>query len=193
MCKQFAEVILDSMVNENGECEPRSLSYKQFNILSSSLYEFKDPYMRDGIDRFTYKGNIGRYCVELHAASGTYNPYSVKSVCKRSSKDACVADESEYVGNVKDRLRLNLVCVAVNATAYGRCYTFADKEGNAFVWFTSTCCFVDEDAEATRFATVGSEVCLRGTVKAHKEYKGIKQTVLTRCRVSSVNGEYVAA
>ena len=30
----------------------------------------------------------------------------------------------------------------------------------------------------------GDEVTLNGTIKAHSEYKGIKQTELTRCKVS---------
>ena len=63
-------------------------------------------------------------------------------------------------------------------TRYG--YTtlikFEDEYGNILDWWTST----DVKAE------VGDRVLLTGTVKSHNEYKGIKSTTVTRCRLKIV-------
>jgi hypothetical protein len=51
-------------------------------------------------------------------------------------------------------------------------YKFTDEAGNVFTWFASSP-VNDEDKVLT----------IKDTVKKHEEYKGIKQTVMTRCRV----------
>ena len=53
---------------------------------------------------------------------------------------------------------------------------FEDNCGNILDWWTST----DVKAE------VGDRVLLTGTVKSHNEYKGIKSTTVTRCRLKIV-------
>lgn len=50
-------------------------------------------------------------------------------------------------------------------------YKFTVK-GNVFVWTTST------------YLNTNKEYTVKGTVKEHAEFKGTKQTVLTRCRVA---------
>ena len=53
---------------------------------------------------------------------------------------------------------------------------FEDANGNILQWWTA----VEIKAE------VGDHVLLTGTVKAHDEYKGIKSTTVTRCRLKIV-------
>ena len=53
---------------------------------------------------------------------------------------------------------------------------FEDANGNILQWWTA----VEIKAE------VGDQVLLTGTVKAHNEYKGIKSTTVTRCRLKIV-------
>lgn len=53
---------------------------------------------------------------------------------------------------------------------------FEDNCGNILDWWTGT----DVKAE------VGDRVLLTGTVKSHNEYKGIKSTTVTRCRLKIV-------
>lgn len=55
---------------------------------------------------------------------------------------------------------------------YSTVYTFV-KDSYTFTWFTSKILTLE----------VGDEVTLSGTIKELKEYNGIKQTVLTRCKV----------
>lgn len=56
-------------------------------------------------------------------------------------------------------------------------HTFKDEQGNVFVWKTGNS--IDAD--------YGTKLSITGTVKEHSEYKGIKQTVLTRCKVKKVS------
>lgn len=82
---------------------------------------------------------------------------------------------SEYLGEEKERLRgLKARVTGIRTTEgyYGTVfiYSFLSDE-NVLVWFSSSSKDIEE----------GDEIILTGTVKAHKEYNGIKQTVLSRC------------
>ena len=59
---------------------------------------------------------------------------------------------------------------------YTQLVKFEDANGNILQWWTA----VEIKAE------VGDHVLLTGTVKAHDEYKGIKSTTVTRCRLKIV-------
>ena len=89
---------------------------------------------------------------------------------------------SEFVGNVKDRITVEVDSIKC-VTSWESCYngyscttTFiwkiVGKDGNIYIWKTST--FMDEDNAPTQ---------IKGTVKEHKVYRDVKQTVLTRCRI----------
>lgn len=56
-------------------------------------------------------------------------------------------------------------------------YKFLTKDGNVLSWFSTP-----------RGLTKGDEVTIDGTVKEHKEYKGVKETQLTRCKVKGKEG-----
>ena len=82
---------------------------------------------------------------------------------------------SEYIGEIKERLRdleVTLTSTRISEGFYGTTfiYTFNHEE-NVLVWMTSSC----KDIE------IGDLFLLTGTVKDHKEYKGVKQTQLSRC------------
>lgn len=84
--------------------------------------------------------------------------------------------KSEYVGNIKDKLELNVV--VTNCTGFDSQYgymfinTFKDiNSNNVFIWVTGTKAY-----------DVGTQLKIMGTVKDHKEYKEVKQTVLTRVK-----------
>ena len=55
-------------------------------------------------------------------------------------------------------------------------YTFVDELNNCYVWFAS---------KEQPFC-VGDVCKLRATIRNHQEFKGIKQTVITRGRVLEV-------
>lgn len=84
---------------------------------------------------------------------------------------------SEYIGEVKERLRdLQVTLTAVRNIDgfYGTSYIYTfKKEENVLVWITSS----------YKDIQIGHIYSLTGTVKEHKEYKNVKQTVLSRCIV----------
>lgn len=83
---------------------------------------------------------------------------------------------SEYVGTVKERIEFEAVVVGVYDSE-GFCghtdiVKFRDLSGNLFTWFASGYTGLER----------GDRMTIKGTVKAHDEYMGIRQTTLTRCK-----------
>ena len=93
----------------------------------------------------------------------------------KSWKQRC--ELSKHVGEVKKREVFTLTYDKVRTfdSEYGLTYiyNFTDSEGNSLIWFTGN----DQDFKQ------GEEYSLKATVKEHKEYKGMKQTIITRCKV----------
>ena len=83
--------------------------------------------------------------------------------------------KSEYVGNVGDKVSYDGIRAEVVGrydTQYGVnvIYRFV-IDGNILIWRT------------TGFINCNLPVSIRGTIKAHNDFRGVKQTELTRCRV----------
>lgn len=81
---------------------------------------------------------------------------------------------SAWVGKEKDRISIELESADIVTswqTEFGivKIYKLIDKSGNVFTWKTTS--YLENPKKIT------------GTVKAHNEYRGVKQTELTRCRV----------
>jgi hypothetical protein len=53
---------------------------------------------------------------------------------------------------------------------------FNDDNGNLFIW----------GASRSQYLVEGKAYLVTGTIKAHKEYKNVRQTALTRCKVVEV-------
>ena len=84
---------------------------------------------------------------------------------------------SDFVGTVGDKIRIRVVNARVvysYETQFGFTYInkFVDDGGNVFIWKTSKS-FNEDDKGIT----------LVGTLKNHEEYRGVKQNILTRCKV----------
>lgn len=93
---------------------------------------------------------------------------------QQAEKEAKVAD---YIGKVGDRITIavaDCICVASWGTDFGvTClYKIVDDAGNVYMWKTAN--FVDTERVKT----------VVGTIKEHSEYKGVKQNIITRCRVA---------
>lgn len=98
---------------------------------------------------------------------------------KINARNAEMANLS-YYGQVGDKIKDIQVtgrCCASYDGMYGHTYIykFQDKEGHIFTWKTSSS--IDRNDDGVFTGTIS------GTVKAHNEYNGEKQTVLTRCKV----------
>ena len=85
-------------------------------------------------------------------------------------------ESGDYVGEVGERkvftLRIKKAITLTGFYGVSTMHIMEDENGNTFVWTT-----------AAKTLEVGATYMLKGTVKDHKEYKGVKQTILTRCAI----------
>lgn len=86
--------------------------------------------------------------------------------------------KSEHIGNVGDRITINVEdwrCLASWDTQWGTTwmYQFRDANGNIYIWKSSK--YIDEELE---------NFTIKGTVKDHGEFRDVKQTIITRCKVT---------
>lgn len=97
------------------------------------------------------------------------------------AKQAKIEKLSEFVGEIKEKLTINvhdLKCVTTLNSQFGTTflYRWTDENNNIFVWYASSPILDDEDLV----------IEIKGTVKDHSEYRGAKQTVMTRCKVTGL-------
>ena len=87
------------------------------------------------------------------------------------------ANPSQHVGKIGDKVEKTLTLNRVSSfdSQYGTMYiySFVDDAQNVFVWKTGSW-----------HGEQGKAYSVKGTLKDHTEYKGIKQNVLTRCKVA---------
>lgn len=219
MSIEFAEKILDGMVDESGRCGERGLSEKQFDCIAQYL-EPKEPESwvgwagsrggREIFQKTDYVGNVGKYRVWLNEFWHFNRRCTVVEIKPRPQDELEAERElerigkfehSEWVGEEKQRMELELTLIRdyqYDAIAYGyydrvetaHIYTMADADGNCFIWKTRNPLVAEHEDEDgfidETYAEPGDKVALKATVKEHGEYKGTKQTVLTRCKVNDV-------
>ena len=111
-----------------------------------------------------------------------YNDCEIKQCIKQVNNRylAKFAPKTEWFGEIGKRVTIRGTCECVTRwnTAYGctSVYKFTNGE-NIFTWKTSL--LIDEDLVGT-----GKLLTVTGTIKEHKEYRGEKQTELTRCKIA---------
>jgi len=90
-----------------------------------------------------------------------------------------VGQSSQHFGAVKERptLTLTVLSVFANDGAWGttHIHKMLTEDGNMVTWFSSS----DR-------LDVGAKYTGKATIKDHKEYKGTKETVVTRCKFTKV-------
>lgn len=88
------------------------------------------------------------------------------------------SSNSKHIGDLKARIKLPLTLkldfVFISPYGEGHRYIFNDDNGNVLVWRASK----DNHLE------VGKKYDVKGTIKAHSDYKGTLQTELTRCEIT---------
>ena len=100
----------------------------------------------------------------------------------------------EYFGNVGDKFELTLTFDKIFGfeTMYGYQYIilFHDDENHVFKWSSANGNYKVVYDKTADFGgveyceyEVGHKYIIKGTIKAHDEYKSVKQTVITRCKV----------
>jgi len=92
--------------------------------------------------------------------------------------------ESNHIGKVGDKVK-DISMTAVKITGietqwgYSTRVQFLDENDNIFIWWASKEINFDEN----------DKVQVSGTIKKHDEYKGQKQTIITRCKVKQINDQ----
>lgn len=86
---------------------------------------------------------------------------------------------SQYIGNKGDRLTITcktfeFVKSFDSEWGMSHLYKFTDENDNVFSWFSSN--YIDLDAVEVK--------TVKGTVKGHSEFQGMKETQMTRCKVN---------
>ena len=102
-----------------------------------------------------------------------------KELLDKQAKHQKEAGDSDYVGEVGDKIEFNTVsveCIYSGENQFGVSflYKLIDENSNVFMWSTST--YLEDGANFT----------IKGRIKNHQEYNGIKQTWITRCRAIKI-------
>ena len=169
-----------------------------FVVIGENTYAIKDELKELGCK---YKPEFGWYCTHAVDVPVNYgmvgipfnqvcewNPVAKKIFVKDGAKEiadaakneAAPKSNSEFIGDIKQRLR-DMKVVYTNCRTiegyYGVSLVYTFKLGdNVLTWFCSGK-GIDPDIE------IGETVLLTGTVKDHKIYNGVKQTLINRCIV----------
>ena len=99
---------------------------------------------------------------------------------QRQNAERAARPLSEHIGTVGKRetftARLDFVTGYETQYGYTTVCKFVTDAGNVLCWKASSTDLARDD--------VGKLYSVTGTVKAHDDYKGTKQTALTRCKVT---------
>ena len=139
---------------------------KTFNWLIPSTEELPDDIPADLTPIQIYWENVGDEEGSLFLESKI-----------RQHLDSLLFDKgtSQFIGTIGERREFNVIVTKkITLDKYGYSsvmYIFEDKNENVLVWTTS----------AYRNWSVGDELTIKATIKAHKTYQNTNQTILTRC------------
>ena len=104
----------------------------------------------------------------------------------RDEKNKVESETSNFVGEVGKRIVISNIDTITAVTTwyneYGSTtrYKIADKSGNIYMWDSSTGIYLDAQLDGTYREVVS----ITGTIKKHDEFRGVKQTWITRCKVA---------
>lgn len=127
---------------------------------------------------------------------------------KKEAEEKARKEKSQYVGQVGDKLELKVTYEGSGAfdspsfKGYGidttYIHRFRDENGNLLIWKTQNSLGWNVEGDKNNYYMTdgdkfiawcspdkGDTLTVKGTVKAHSEYKDEKQTVLTRCKVGA--------
>ena len=95
---------------------------------------------------------------------------------RREQENAALGEQSEYIGNIGERIAINVKEVKLLTSWYGNygttyLYRFIDDNDNVLIWLAA-----NTIEDKTRK--------IKATVKDHSERDGIKQTIITRVKAA---------
>lgn len=138
-----------------------------------------------------FRGEVGWYFSEPHEEFRTveitadealvenvWGSLEWRSTIKETVKSKLPPEpESEHIGKIGGKVSMDVTLTHTGyfTTHFGTTWvhTFKDEKGNVLVWKTGSCSGFESD-----------KLHIQGTIKDHDEYREVKRTVLTRCKVS---------
>lgn len=107
---------------------------------------------------------------------------SIIAAYKRATADKTPNTNSKHIGTLKQRLTFSLTLKRkfVYDSMYGATtkFIFEDDDENVLVWTTTS---------AGKYNLLeNNKYAIKGTIKEHSEYKGVRQTILTRCEILTI-------
>ena len=164
--------------------EMESVSFNAESEEARKLVEEAKAWVFTQSDESNYIHNLQVVCALEYTESrnaglltsliGVYRKDLEKQIERKRKAEADKA--SEYVGTVGDRITITIKeakALTSWETMYGLMilWKIVGEDGNVYIWKTGN--DIPEDAKS-----------IKGTIKEHSEFNGIKQNVLTRCKVS---------
>lgn len=194
LAKCIAEIKKDGYQNSASanptklKAAKRTSGYEEYVETAENVVEFFKNYDAEVSFDLNIKTTVtGEFCKVADGfvayAYVAYLRIIEKESFKKAKKEAEAV--SEYVGNVGDKITVTAKCTYAggysNEFGYTNIWKFTDSNNNIYIWKTQN----DIDGmwdDATGYNN-GKVYTLTGKVKEHSEYNGVKQTVLTRCKV----------
>lgn len=175
LVKEMNEVQFNAFATDNKETVAKALEWLNAQPESNDyMHNLKTACSL----RYTESRNLG-IIASLFPTFNREVEYQAKKA--EEERQRALKRESEqgsvYVGEVGNRVDVDvekIECVTSWESQWGvtRVFKIVDVNGNVFTWKTSNWVEVDKVSK------------IKGTVKTHTEYKGVKQTELTRCKVA---------
>lgn len=172
----------------DSELKNEAMNRKNYDNITDSDYQTAEK-VRDFFKYGEFNGsflyNIHVHMQKDYTKANGFLAYAYVAYQKEMEKMQA-AQQTEYYGNVGEKVKGIAVTGKILTTynnTYGSIYNvvqtcvfqFTDSDGHVFIWKTS--CDIPMDDGIFKGT-------ISGTIKAHNEYKGIKQTVLTRVKVT---------
>ena len=174
-CKATADIALDRMLSRKEEPS------EEDRARATAAIEWSEGLSDEKVQESDYLHNlrsvarmnlVDRKCLGVAASMLVAHAKTLKSGGDSTS---------QHFGEIDKREVFPLTLLEIRAfasDAYGTRYkyTFEDKDGNVALWWTGN---------REEGVTEGTLYYVKGTVSKHSEYRGTKQTVLSRCVLST--------
>jgi hypothetical protein len=147
-------------------------------MATAALAHCREKFSKDSDNEFEYNMAVNLAGDFFNERNKGFVAYAVQAYLRDTQeqieREVAAKNPSEHVGTVGERQVFNgLTVTAITAieSFYGvsDLHMFIDADGNKFKWFSSS-----------KTLKVGETYNLKATVKKHDEYKGEKQTLITR-------------
>ena len=158
----------------------------EINLVTEDEIELVDNYAKAIEDEYGYMRNAKLAWLKSmvsyrdFALMGSFIATYLRDM-NRKAKESMAREKTQYVGNIGDKITIEVKsyrCLYTKCTqvsyyncAYSYVYEIIDTKGNTYIWSSSK--MLDDGITQ-----------ISGTIKDHKEYKGTKQTIITRCKTN---------